>query len=238
MDTSLHDDDIDPRLTELAQSYHVPPATPREQLWDRIAASRGIQPVVTVRPLRRRLAPYAIAAGVAALVLAAYSFGRMSGHAAPAPVAALAVTTPKRGGSVAEQIAATEYLGRVEYFLTDFRTAARKGASSSIPAADARRLLTATRLLLDSPGGQDPRLRPLLEDLELVLAAITQLPGGTPDDLNLITEGLDRGGTLSRLRSAVPAGHPPVSARRTTHEPDLHGTRRRRLAGLERRPPA
>jgi hypothetical protein len=126
----------------------------------------------------------------------------------PAPVAAIA---SREGASVAEQIAAAEYLGRVEYFLTDFRAAARKGEAKAIPAADARRLLTTTRLLLDSPAGQDPRLRPLLEDLELVLAAITQLPGGTPDDLNLITEGLDRRGMLSRLRSAVPAGHPPVS---------------------------
>jgi hypothetical protein len=119
-------------------------------------------------------------------------------------------TAPDKS-TLAEQLATGEHLGRVEVFLTTFRAAARNGQAGTISAADARRLLSTTRLFLDSPGGQDPRLRPLLEDLELVLAEITQLPGSTPDDLNLITEGLDRRGTLSRLRSAVPAGSPPVS---------------------------
>ena len=50
-------------------------------------------------------------------------------------------------------------------------------------------------------------MRLLLEDLELVLAEIAQLsPQPREKDLELITDGIERGGVLPRLRSAVPAG--------------------------------
>ena len=62
-----------------------------------------------------------------------------------------------------------------------------------------------TRLLLDSPAAaSDPRLKNLLEDLELVLAQLSQLPaehGKT--ELNLIREALVQRDVVPRLRSAV-----------------------------------
>jgi len=46
-----------------------------------------------------------------------------------------------------------------------------------------------------------------VDKLELVLAEIAQLsPASRSRDLDLITEGLEQGGVLSRLRTAVPAG--------------------------------
>ena len=50
----------------------------------------------------------------------------------------------------------------------------RSNDVDSLPVAAARQLLATNRLLLDSPVA-DARLRPLLLDLELVLAEITQL---------------------------------------------------------------
>lgn len=204
----MTDDELDPTLREQLRGYRQPPAPPREEMWARIQAARAAEPQavgpIPLRPVRRHLLPYLLAA--AALVAVAFGLGRLT--ARPAPV--VASRSVPDNSALAEQLAAGDHLGRVEVFLTGFRAAARNGQASSVSAADARRLLTTTRLFLDSPGGQDPRLRPLLEDLELVLAEITQLPGSSPGDLNLITEGLDRRGTLSRLRSAVPAGHPPV----------------------------
>ncbi len=71
----------------------------------------------------------------------------------------------------------------------------------------ARQLLATNRLLLDSPAGQDRRMRVLLEDLELVLAEIAQLSSEpVTGDRELIREGMERGGVLPRLRTVVPSG--------------------------------
>lgn len=72
----------------------------------------------------------------------------------------------------------------------------------------ARQLLTNTRLLLDSPVGDDPQRRPLLQDLELVLVQIVQQlsPGSTPQDRELIEKTLQQDHVMTRLRTAIPAG--------------------------------
>src|SRR5438093_834383 len=108
----MTDDRFDERLRQAAQDYHRPPATPREELWHRIAAAR----------------------------------------------------------------------------------AARK-----------------RRLMLDSPAGKGARLKGLLEDLELVLAQIAQLPASADrEDVQSINQGLDQRSVLLRLRTANPAGTGPV----------------------------
>lgn len=205
----MTDDELDPALREQLRGYRTPPEPPRDAMWARIQAARATDVrdtgPIPLRASRRHLLPWLLAA--AAIGVVAFGLGRMTANPAPA----VATRTAPDKTSLAAQLAAGEHLGRVEVFLTTFRAAARNGQAGTISVADARRLLSTTRLFLDSPGGQDPRLRPLLEDLELVLAEIAQLPGGTPEDVNLITDGLDRRGTLSRLRSAVPAGPSPVS---------------------------
>jgi hypothetical protein len=57
----------------------------------------------------------------------------------------------------------------------------------------------------------DPPTRLLLEDLELVLAEIAQLsPSSRAEDLELIRDGIEQGGMMPRLRTAVPAGSAPT----------------------------
>ena len=65
--------------------------------------------------------------------------------------------------------------------------------------------------MLDSPAAKDPRMRSLLEDLELVLVQISQL-GTAQDrhDADLITQGMNQSNVLPKLRSAIPAGPVPV----------------------------
>jgi ubiquinone biosynthesis protein UbiJ len=88
-----------------------------------------------------------------------------------------------------------------------FRASVRQGGNEQLASATARQLLATNRLLLDSPAANDGRTRLLLQDLELVLAEIAQLsPQPRSRDLDLITEGLERGGVMSRLRTAVPSG--------------------------------
>ncbi len=108
----------------------------------------------------------------------------------------------------AYQLTAVRHLSEAEALLTSFR--ARSTSDQQMDAqlgAWARDLLSNTRLLLDSPVANDPRRRPLLEDLELVLVQIVQLsPGSTPQDRELIEKTLQHDHVMTRLRTAIPAG--------------------------------
>jgi hypothetical protein len=72
----------------------------------------------------------------------------------------------------------------------------------------ARDVLGSTRLLLDSPAAEEPQLRRLLGDLELVLVQLVQVTGGTltEEDQLLIDRALGERDLLPRLRTAVPSG--------------------------------
>ncbi|PYO84015.1 MAG: hypothetical protein DMD68_07950, partial [Gemmatimonadetes bacterium] len=101
----------------------------------------------------------------------------------------------------------TQYLARTEALLASFRAEARTGRLDAQFAGQARDLLATTRLMMDSPAARDPRLKSLLEDLEVVLAQIAQVPAGRAgEDVNLITQGIEQRSVLLRLQTAVPAG--------------------------------
>jgi hypothetical protein len=163
-----------------------------------------------VLPFRnfRSFRPVHLAAGIAALLALGIGLGRLTvqkPNPVPAPVS-VATETPRTGGT-AYQIATTEHLSQSEAFLTLFRASLRSGGSERLASATARQLLATNRLLLDSPAASDAKTRLLLQDLELVLAEIAQLsPQPRTRDLDLITDGLEQGGVLSRLRTAVPSG--------------------------------
>jgi hypothetical protein len=119
----------------------------------------------------------------------------------------VAAESPRTKSGTAYQIATTEHLSQSEAFLTLFRASLRSGGNERLASPTAGQLLATNRLLLDSPAGSDPKTRLLLQDLELVLAEIAQLPPRPRiHDVDLITEGLEQGGMLSRLRTAVPSG--------------------------------
>jgi hypothetical protein len=116
-----------------------------------------------------------------------------------------------RVNEAAYRLTTLEHLGQSEAFLTLFRTSLSTGGQERLASATARQLLATNRLLLDSPAASDRKTRLLLQDLELVLAEIAQLAADPrPDDRELIREGLDHGGMLSRLRTEVPAGTTPT----------------------------
>ena len=195
----MTDDRIDQRLRDLARDYHRPPATPHEELWARIAAERAARRsaprVLVLRPWLR----WGLAA--AAVLVLGIALGRIT--APTGQVAAQADST----GAVAYQIAATQYLTRTEALLASFRAEARTGRLDAQFAGQARDLLTTTRLMMDSPAARDPRLKTLLDDLEVVLAQIAQVPSGrTGEDVDLITQGIEQRSVLLRLQTAVPAG--------------------------------
>jgi hypothetical protein len=199
------DDRLDDQLRDAAKDYNDPPETPRELMWAAIQAKRtAILPFRSVRPYRL----FRFAAGIAAILALGIGLGRLSAPApAPVPAPPAVASQGPRVSGMAYQVAATEHLSQSEAFLTLFRASVRQGGNEQLASATARQLLASNRLLLDSPAATDVRTRLLLQDLELVLAEIAQLsPQPRSRDLDLITEGLERGGMMSRLRTAVPSG--------------------------------
>jgi hypothetical protein len=211
-DDPMDDDPLEASLRAAAREYHRPPDTPREAMWREIERARRLDRAR--RPAPRRWIPWAAAA--AAVLALGIGIGRLwrpagSSPANPAVVARHPDAAAPRVNETAYRLATVEHLGQSEAFLTLFRASVRTGSQERLASATARELLATNRLLLDSPAAQDRRTRLLLEDLELVLAEIAQLtPQATAGDRELIREGMERGGVLSRLRTVVPAGTTPT----------------------------
>ncbi|HEX6107545.1 MAG TPA: hypothetical protein VFZ26_18290 [Gemmatimonadales bacterium] len=206
----MTDDGLEDLLRETARDYHDPVPTPREAMWKAIERNRRAahrRPLAAPGP--GRWLPLAAAAGL--LLATGIGIGRLSQGdpvVPPAATTAGAEATPE-AHPTAYRLATLEHLSQSEEFLTLFRTAVGQD-DHHLASATARRLLGTNRLLLDSPAATDPRTRLLLEDLELVLAGIAQLSEvPRQQDVDLITEGLERGNVMPRLRTAVPSGAAP-----------------------------
>src|SRR5712671_5257744 len=154
-------------LKDVARTtYHAPRTIPREEMWTRIEAARRNKHVIELRPWMRWVA------AAAAVLILGIGIGRWSANApnTAAPTATPVASVQDSSRELAYGVAATQYLSRTEAFLTSFRADAHGGgAGSARLATQARDLLTTTQLMLDSPAANDPHLRSLLEDLELVL---------------------------------------------------------------------
>ena len=207
----MDEEQWDRTLVEAARAYHAPPETPRAEMWQAIRRQRSRVSRVAPRWWPSWWLPWAAAA--AAVLALGIGIGRISNpERQPAPgVVARERPRTARLSPTAYRLAALEHLSQSEEFLTLFRTAVGTRGTEQLASATARQLLATDRLLLDSPAASDPKLRVLLQDLELVLAEIAQLaPRPRAGDVELIRKGIERGGVLSRLRSAVPAGTTPT----------------------------
>ena len=213
----MKEDELDERTREALRGYRVPPSPPLDAMWQQIEERHFGAPVVSLtdrassRPRRRRaLGPpswSALIASIAAALIIGVAVGRMSRGIAPV------IADNGREGQYdywtanAEPYrqATTEYLGQTVALLTALPAAARDGQPDARFVTQASDLLTTTRLLLDSPAADsDPRLKSLLEDLELVLAQLSRLPSehGGPE-LNLITQALEQRDVVPRVRAAA-----------------------------------
>jgi hypothetical protein len=220
-----NDPQFDAWVAQAAPSLNVPPAVPRLEMWDAIqaakntAAAANAGAIAGVTPLRRArfLLPVAVAAALL-LGVAIDRFSMRKGEpVANAPSAPVAVThAPSQRDSVSDpsrlyRLAAVQTLTQAEALLTAYRSS---GVAERDPAAArqlgkwGREVLSSTRLLLDSPAGDDATLRPLLNDLELVLVQIIRLSGAPLDenDRALIDDAMRSHNLLPRIRTAVPAG--------------------------------
>lgn len=194
-----------------ARRYNEPPPTPREELWSRITAARRASP----KKPRRFPGLIQIAMGVAAVLLVGIGIGRWSASDQPPAVAPVGTWSEAGGFDEVEiyRVAAMDHLDQLDMFITLFQSDADAGRTDSTTGVWARDLLMTTRLMMDSPAGDDPGLRELLEDLELILAQIADYAVQRDDtELELIQEDLEDDGILLRLKAELAVNSVDVSA--------------------------
>jgi hypothetical protein len=120
---------------------------------------------------------------------------------------------PDETTSLSYHLVLLKHLAGSEAMITAFRSAARNGEIDAQIAAWSKELLSTTRMLETSVATDDPTMKRLLEDLELVLAQIKQyVTRGTnnPDDLDLIEQSIIKRGVINKLRSTAPARNIPA----------------------------
>lgn len=219
------DDELDPALEALVEEaradYHPPPPTPREAMWEGVRARlEGTATPASTPPARAPGRGHGSLLGrvlAASVVLAlGVGLGRWSvQRTAPPPAAPVATVGPAAGAprtapaGPSERVlrfAAFEHLSETQQFLSALDTTGVEGGAVS---AWGTRLLTDTRLLLDTPASEDPELRRLLEDLELVLAQVVQLTATRGEavervEVETFREGLREQQVLPRIRRLLP----------------------------------
>lgn len=134
---------------------------------------------------------------------------------AAGPVAAPATRPGGRGGRAAPDASgemsrwvARRLASRADVVLTSIQTGAEAGAGRRRLRRWAGEVLVTTRLLLDSPLTDDPEMRRLLRELELILARIRSLSGrdGSDQELRRLRRDLREADMISRLRTSVAEG--------------------------------
>ena len=204
------DDRFDAWLKEASAGYNAPPPSaevPREEMWRTIAATRAAGSTPSVTRLVPRTA-WALAAAAVALLAVGIGIGRMT---QTERVIAEVSTAPDSQMPATYGVAATRHLTSAEAFVTAVRMSSYAPRDTAIQRW-ARELLTDTRLLLDSPAGEDQRRRALLEDLELLLVQVMELENSRTSDTNeLLLDQTHQDQLLTRLRANVPAGPPARS---------------------------
>ncbi len=100
-------------------------------------------------------------------------------------------------------VASRQHLSRAEALVAVVAATPQDAMMDSLTSKWARDILTNTRLLLDSPAGDDPVRRRLLEDLESLLVQLVQRSGRVAEDRAMIDRTLQRTQLLTRLRSGA-----------------------------------
>jgi len=201
----MDDKELDRLLDRAATEWRVDHDPPLDDLWN------GIESAAFEAPRARRAPGWGMVgiAAAAALVIGALGGTYITRRGIIPPVVNTTTGLPGVYASSApandpNQRAMGELLGRTAVLL-----AALPGDSVTTKidpeiSNEGARLLTTTRLLLDSPVASDARLRNLLQDLELVLAQVARLePRHRKNEMQFIQTAIDQHDIVPRLRSAA-----------------------------------
>jgi hypothetical protein len=194
----MTDEKLQELLQEASRSWRVPPEPRVGEMWESIEAAHFDRP-------RQRLTPrwWVLVSAVAAALVFGVAIGRFS---AVDRAAQPQIAVSRAGFQEPYGRQTTELLGQTAVLLAALPRETSEGTGGQLFAAQAEQLLVTTRLLLDSPVAGDPRLRVLLEDLELVLAQVAQLPAASrrnAAELEIINEALEERDVVPRIRTAV-----------------------------------
>jgi hypothetical protein len=202
---------FDEVIRDLPQSFNTPPEPPLDEMWGVIEDAHFNSPASVGRPggmITR--APWLAAAAALVIGVGIGHYLPLGKKSATNPASASASSQGLRPGADTSAVAdayrdqTSHYLGQAAALLISLPAKDASGKTDASFAGEAADLLVTTRLLLDSPAAQDPKLRSLLEDLELVLVQIARLRGErNKGDLDLIHQAVEQGDVMSRLNSAV-----------------------------------
>jgi hypothetical protein len=214
----MSDRDFDELVEAMREKHNAPPPTPRDRMWERIEAARRARRNVVHLPDRapRRRPVWRIGLSAAAVLLLGIAIGRMTlppgappevadaGSTSPATApAAAAGRAPRDETTALVRHAAVDLFDRADVLLTGLKVAACGDRELAPVPAWAGGMLSQTRLLLDSPLADDPEMKNLLLDLELVLARIAGLSReDCARDVDRIRRDIADNATLDRLRLA------------------------------------
>jgi len=216
----MNEDRFDELMRDAAHTYRNPPEAPLDEMWAAIEAqglgvgarsSTGEAAAFDAGVARRSFRVPRWAAIAATLVIgvglgrASTALHRGSAPASTAPVVKVASAhTDSVPASNPYELETSKYLGQTAALLIALPTEVKQGGANQQFVARAGDLLTTTRLLIDSPASNDPAMRNLLEDLELVLAQVVRLQNNhSRIELDLINRALEQRDVIPRLRTAV-----------------------------------
>jgi len=215
----MSEDRFEKLMRDAAETFHRPPeAPPLDEMWAEIEARSGLRavpPIESVTPITAARRGFRVPTwfAAAATLVIGIGIGRVStsvGHTAvqqQPPVAVAPDNAVPSADTLLDRpyaIEASQYLGQTAALLTSLGSDAKSASNNVQLSMRASDLLARTRLLMDSPAANEPAMRDLLEDLELVLAQVVRLRGtGTRIDLDIINRALEQRDVIPRLRTAV-----------------------------------
>jgi len=208
----MDDDRFDDLIRNLPDDFKVPDP-PLEEMWQVIENAHFNSRTASTSRVWTQSTPWLAAAAL----LVGIGIGRYmpTRSAGPTPESTLGSRPPASSTQLplydtsavadAYRDQTNQYLGQAAALLISLPAKAGTQQADATFANKAADLLVTTRLLIDSPAAtQDPKLRSLLEDLELVLVQIARLRGErNKGDLDLIHQAVEQGDVISRLNSAV-----------------------------------
>lgn len=215
----MQDDQFEDWLRENARSYNDPPRPDIEGMWSVIERAHFEQrPETTIAPAATSRPWYAASwLRMAAVLALGVGLGRISLAPAGAATSAATATQAVAANQTLDHLhgaydalpalnapEASKYLGETVALLASLQSDRNAATTDKQLMSGAADLLNTTRFLLDAPTTTDPNVRGLLEDLELVLAQIVQMPkNGSKTDVELIHQAMEQRDVMPRLRTAV-----------------------------------
>ena len=198
----MNEEQFDELMRDAERTYRNPPQPDLDAMWKGIEREHFGAPE---RPSKFRFATNRWV-GIAATLIVGIGIGRasimLSHIASPSESARPSEIHADSAMARPYEIETSQYLGQTAALLVALPSEVKAGTSAQFTAR-AGDLLSRTRLLMDSPAADDPAMRALLEDLELVLMQVVRLQSGNRMDLDLINRALEQRDVIPRLRTAA-----------------------------------